>query len=212
MMTQKNKILFLFAAAAKELKIDPKTIPSALKAGRDSFTRKSDGKKFTIEIPKENTPSQKKPKPPSEEQKRKWAEAKRKIMITDLYRQHSFYPIENTSIEEMIRYLEIRNPEGLKAIQQPSEELLSSQRKTLLRRKETHSEDPSEKRTLLRKRKMKRTAKNLLNPNSVSNSSSAKESSNSSSAKESSFGSCDSSRGACGLSASSEEKSSLGSS
>ena len=63
-----------FAAAAKELKIHPKTIPSALKAGRDSFTRKSDGKKFTFEIPQENTPSQKKPKPPSEEQKAKWAE------------------------------------------------------------------------------------------------------------------------------------------
>ena len=31
-----------FAAAAKELKIHPKTIPSALKAGRDSFTRKSE--------------------------------------------------------------------------------------------------------------------------------------------------------------------------
>ena len=133
-----------FAAAAKELKIDPKTIPSALKAGRDSFTRKSDGKKFTIEIPKENTPSQKKPKPPSEEQKRKWAEAKRKIMITDLYRQHSFYPIENTSIEEMIRYLEIRNPEGLKAIQQPSEEPPQQPKEDPSEEEETHSEDPSE--------------------------------------------------------------------
>ena len=30
-----------FAAAAKELKIDSKTIPSAIKAGRNSFTRKS---------------------------------------------------------------------------------------------------------------------------------------------------------------------------
>ena len=39
-----------FAAAAKAMKIDPKTIPNALRAGKDSFTRKSDGHKFTIEI------------------------------------------------------------------------------------------------------------------------------------------------------------------
>ena len=70
-----------FAAAAQELKIGPKTIPSAIKAGRNSFTRKSDGKQFTFEIPEENTPSRKKPKPPSEEQKQKWAEMKRKCEI-----------------------------------------------------------------------------------------------------------------------------------
>ena len=39
-----------FAAAAKAMKIDSKTIPNALKAGKDSFTRKSDGRKFTIEM------------------------------------------------------------------------------------------------------------------------------------------------------------------
>ena len=111
-----------FADAARELKIHPKTIPSALKAGRDSFTRKSDGKKFTFEIPKENTPSRKKPKPPSEEQKRKWAEARRKMMITDLYRQNVFYMTGNETIEEMIRYLERTDPERLKAIQQPSQQ------------------------------------------------------------------------------------------
>ena len=66
-----------FAAAAKELKIHPKTIARAIKAGRDSFTRKSDGKKFTFEIPAENTPSRKKPKPLSEEEKAKRAEAER---------------------------------------------------------------------------------------------------------------------------------------
>ena len=70
-----------FAAAAKELKIHPKTIPSAIKAGRDSFTRKSDGKKFTFEIPEENTPSRKKPKPLSEEEKAKRAEAAKQAAI-----------------------------------------------------------------------------------------------------------------------------------
>ena len=44
-----------FAAAAKELKIDSKTIPNALKAGKDSFTRKSDGRKFTIAISEETS-------------------------------------------------------------------------------------------------------------------------------------------------------------
>ena len=44
-----------FAAAAKELKIDSKTIPNALKAGKNSFSRKSDGRKFTIEIPEKTT-------------------------------------------------------------------------------------------------------------------------------------------------------------
>ena len=70
-----------FAAAAKELKIHPKTIPSAIKAGRDSFTRKSDGKKFTFEIPEENTPSRKKPKPLSDEDKTKRAEAAKQAAI-----------------------------------------------------------------------------------------------------------------------------------
>ena len=79
-----------FAAAAKELKIDSKTIPSAIKAGRNSFTRKSDGKQFTFEIPEENTPSRKKPKPPSEEQKQKWAERKRQYEIREEYRKSHF--------------------------------------------------------------------------------------------------------------------------
>ena len=48
------------AAASRELKIDPKPIPSALRSGRDSFTRKSDGQKFTVEIPGEEIPPQKK--------------------------------------------------------------------------------------------------------------------------------------------------------
>ena len=59
-----------FAAAAKELKIDPKTIPNALRAGKDSFTRKSDGRKFTIELIEE-TPRRKwrKNLPPKVEEK-----------------------------------------------------------------------------------------------------------------------------------------------
>ena len=92
-----------FAAAAKELKIDSKTIPSAIKAGRNSFTRKSDGKQFTFEIPEENTPSRKKPKPPSEEQKQKWAEMKRKCEIREEYRLHSGWDWQDTPIEEMER-------------------------------------------------------------------------------------------------------------
>ena len=92
-----------FAAAAKELKIHPKTIPSAIKAGRDSFTRKSDGKTFTFEIPKENTPSRKKPKPPSEEQKQKWAEMKRQCAIREEYRSHTAWGWQDTPIEEMDR-------------------------------------------------------------------------------------------------------------
>ena len=115
---------FSFAAAAKELKIDPKTIPTALKAGRDSFVRKSDEKKFTIEIPGEKT--RLKPKPLSEEEKAKRAEAKRRRMIRDLYERHACYIPENTTIEEMESYLEIRGPEGLEAItgkkSQPPEE------------------------------------------------------------------------------------------
>ena len=50
-----------FAAAAKELKIDSKTIPNALKAGKDSFCRKSDGRKFTIELLEETPPEESQP-------------------------------------------------------------------------------------------------------------------------------------------------------
>ena len=97
-----------FAAAAKELKIDSKTIPSAIKAGRNSFTRKSDGKQFTFEIPEENTPSRKKPKPPSEEQKQKFAEMKRKCEIIEEYRSHSGWSLHGTPIEEMERLNKVR--------------------------------------------------------------------------------------------------------
>ena len=48
-----------FAAAAKAMKIDSKTIPNALRAGKNSFCRKSDGRKFTIEL-LEETPLPKK--------------------------------------------------------------------------------------------------------------------------------------------------------
>ena len=95
---------FSFAAAAKELKIDPKTIPTALKAGRDSFTRKSDGKKFTFEIPGETT--RLKPKPLSEEEKAKRAEAQRRKMIKEEYRKHFFYIEPGKSIEDMEEKLE----------------------------------------------------------------------------------------------------------
>ena len=99
---------FSFAAAAKELKIDPKTIPTALKAGRNSFTRKSDGKKFTIEIPGETT--RLKPKPLSEEEKAKRAEAKRQRMIVDEFRLH-FSWVQENSIEEMEKMLNQRSQE-----------------------------------------------------------------------------------------------------
>ena len=107
---------FSFAAAAKELKIDPKTIPKALKAGRDSFTRKSDGKKFTVEIPGEKT--RLKPKPLSEEEKAKRAEAKRRRMIAEEYRNHCFWTVPGTPIEEMESYLERVAPEALEKIPQ----------------------------------------------------------------------------------------------
>ena len=97
-----------FAAAAKELKIDSKTIPSAIKAGRNFFTRKSDGKQFTFEIPEENTPSRKKPQPPSEEQKQKLAEMKRKCEIIEEYRSHSAWGWQDTPIEEMERLNKLR--------------------------------------------------------------------------------------------------------
>ena len=96
---------FSFAAAAKELKIDPKTIPTALKAGRDSFIRKSDGKKFTIEIPGETT--RLKPKPLSEEEKAKRAESARRRKIADEFRLH-FPGVQEDSIEEMEQMLNQR--------------------------------------------------------------------------------------------------------
>ena len=105
---------FSFAAAAKELKIDPKTIPTALKAGKDSFTRKSDGKKFTIEIPGETT--RLKPKPLSEEEKAKRAEAKRRRLIKEEYRNRCLWSVPGTSIEEMESYLENVAPEALAKI------------------------------------------------------------------------------------------------
>ena len=99
---------FSFAAAAKELKIDPKTIPTALKAGRDSFTRKSDGKKFTIEIPGETT--RLKPKPLSEETKAKRAEDAKRRKIVDEFRLH-FSWVQEDSIEEMEKMLNQRSQE-----------------------------------------------------------------------------------------------------
>ena len=113
-----------FAAAAKELKIDSKTIPSAIKAGRNSFTRKSDGKQFTFEIPEENTPSRKKPKPPSEEQKQKFAEMKRQCEIREEYRKHSLWGWQDTPIEEMERLNKLRRAniagEEKEAVQPPA--------------------------------------------------------------------------------------------
>ena len=114
-----------FADAARELKIDPKTIPSALKAGRDSFIRKSDGKKFTIEIPEENTPSRKKPKPPSEEEKAKRAEAERKRAIEEkleqavwkFYSEHVAYR-DMPSFKRQVEYLELFWPEQLAKIRE----------------------------------------------------------------------------------------------
>ena len=105
---------FSFAAAAKELKIDPKTIPIALKAGRDSFTRKSDGKKFTIEIPGET--ARLKPKPLSEEEKAKRAEAQRQRMIFDEYKKHVFWVPQNTTIKRWKAILQ-KAPESLKKFQ-----------------------------------------------------------------------------------------------
>ena len=97
-----------FASAAKELKIDSKTISSAIKAGRNSFTRKSDGQKFTFEIPKENTPSRKKPKPPSEEQKANKAEAVRQAVIKSEVMKFYGERVSNslTSYPKMVEQLE----------------------------------------------------------------------------------------------------------
>ena len=115
-----------FAAAAKELKIDSKTIPSAIKAGRNFFTRKSDGKQFTFEIPEENTPSRKKPKPPSEEQKQKWAEMKRKCEIIEEYRSHSGWSLHGTPIEEMERLNKLRRATAAPSAVPPGEEAADS--------------------------------------------------------------------------------------
>ena len=112
-----------FAAAARELKIDSKTIKSAIQAGRNSFTRKSDGEKFTFEIPEENTPSRKKPKPPSEEQKQKFAEMKRQCEIREEYRKHSLWGWQDTPIEEMERLNKLRRAENDKeAVPPPRDE------------------------------------------------------------------------------------------
>ena len=54
-----------FSAAAKTMKIDSKTIPNALKAGKNSFCRKSDGRKFTIELIEETSPPPTKVEKPS---------------------------------------------------------------------------------------------------------------------------------------------------
>ena len=123
-----------FAAAAKELKIHPKTIPSALKAGRDSFTRKSDGKKFTFEIPQENTPSRKKPKPPSEEQKAKLAEEKKqtalKVEVVKFYDERVSWH-SSASYKKKVEHLEkfwpgvvegLRRKVGLEEKPQPSQQ------------------------------------------------------------------------------------------
>ena len=53
-----------FAAAAKAMKIDSKTIPNALRAGKNSFCQKSDGRKFTIEL-LEETPQEENQPPAS---------------------------------------------------------------------------------------------------------------------------------------------------
>ena len=112
-----------FAAAARELKIDSKTIKSAIQAGRNSFTRKSDGEKFTFEIPEENTPSRKKPKPPSEDQKQKFAEMKRQCEIREEYRKHSLWGWQDTPIEEMERLNKLRRAENDKeAVPPPRDE------------------------------------------------------------------------------------------
>ena len=125
MTTQKNKILFLFADAARELKIDPKTIPNAIKAGRDSFTRKSDGKKFTFEIPEENTPSRKKPKPLSEEEKAKWAEAKRQRMIVQEFMTRAPEVAPGKSFEYMkqvVKNMRARDEKREREMNQPPAE------------------------------------------------------------------------------------------
>ena len=125
-----------FAAAAKELKIGAKTIPSAIRAGRNSFIRKSDGKQFTFEIPEENIPSRKKPKPPSEEQKQKWAEMRRQQEIIEEYRRHSAWGWQDTPIEEMERLNKLRRanaaaPSAEKGLSEPPRPIPAPRRKNL---------------------------------------------------------------------------------
>ena len=131
-----------FAAAAKELKLHPKTIPSALKAGRDSFTRKADGKKFTFEIPKENTPSRKKPKPPVKEDLRTLVERERqKVKVAEIKRLYCSFKtgFSVPSTARQIKDLKILSPRELAKIMKkysssnehksPSEELAELKRR-----------------------------------------------------------------------------------
>ena len=131
-----------FTAAAKELKLHPKTIARAIKAGRDFFTRKADGKQFTFEIPKENTPSRKKPKPLSEEDWRKLVKQERqRVKVAEIQRLYcscqNWRSIPRT--ETQIKALQVMCPEQLAAImkkyspskehQSPSEELAELKRR-----------------------------------------------------------------------------------
>ena len=112
-----------FADAARELQIDAKTIPSAHSRGRNSFTRKADGKKFTFEIPEENTfslkPSQ---KPLSEEEKAKRAQAARnrakeekvQFEVWKFYSEHVASGELPSKKQE--KYLELFWPEKLEEI------------------------------------------------------------------------------------------------
>ena len=131
-----------FAAAAKELKLHPKTIPSALKAGRDSFTRKADGKKFTFEIPEENTPSRKKPKPPVKEDLRTLVERERqKVKVAEIKRLYCSFKtgFSVPSTARQIKDLKILSPRELAKIMKkysssnehksPSEELAELKRR-----------------------------------------------------------------------------------
>ena len=131
-----------FAAAAKELKLHPKTIARAIKAGRDSFTRKSDGKKFTFEIPGENTSSRQKPKPRGEEDQCKLvAKERRRVKVAEIERLYcscqNWSSIPST--EKQIKVLKIFRPQELAGIMKkyssskehksPSEELAELKRR-----------------------------------------------------------------------------------
>ena len=131
-----------FAAAAKELKLHPKTIARAIKAGRDSFTRKSDGKKFTFEIPGENTSSRQKPKPRGEEDQCKLvAKERRRVKVAEIERLYcscqNWHSIPST--EKQIKVLKIFCPQELAGIMKkyssskehksPSEELAELKRR-----------------------------------------------------------------------------------
>ena len=142
MMTRKNKIFVSFAAAAKELKLHPKTIARAIKAGRDSFTRKSDGKKFTFEIPEENTPSRKKPKPRGEEDQCKLvAKERHRVKVAEIERLYGSCQnwLSIPSPAAQIKFLKIFRPQELAEImtkysssgehKSPSEELAELKRR-----------------------------------------------------------------------------------